>query len=375
MFWHPLSLPFPGDRCFRGTLWFVGCVLLALTLAGIAPAQAQPYSYATHALQLIDLGAGVNPVAINDVGQVVGQGATSEAFFWENGTLTPLGTLGGSESFANDLNDSGIVVGWSLDQNEKKKAFRWTSANGLQNIGASSALESVAEAINSEGTIVGWRTNGPVTKSAMWGADSDEAVTLFTIDPRSHRAVAINDHGVIVGVGLASDDDPIAGFFWDGQGSGAEYSGGFSSSYLPMAGINILNVTAGQIGDTAIYYPISQQPHIMPPVMELDVISESLGLNDTGQIVGESDDKGFLYDIGTNVTFDLNAFPRLTPGFGQILRLNDINNDGTFVGVALVDGVEHGFVGNLVSVPEPSGLALLAIGLAACAIVRRRPSR
>jgi hypothetical protein len=96
-------------------------------------------------------------------------------------------------------------------------------------------------------------------------------------------------------------------------------------------------------------------------------------------IVGESGAKGIVYDIADDALLDLNLFPRFTLGFGQVLRLHDINNDGTFVGVALVDGVEHGFVGTLV-VPEPSSVALLAAGFAALlfsvtnpkAIYRRR---
>jgi hypothetical protein len=95
-----------------------------------------------------------------------------------------------------------------------------------------------------------------------------------------------------------------------------------------------------------------------------DASSIALGLNDTGLIVGESGAKGFLYDLSVLTMLDLNLFPRQTLGFGQVLRLNDINNDGTFVGVALVDGVEHGIVGQLVPVPEPSSVVLLVIALA-----------
>jgi probable HAF family extracellular repeat protein len=58
--------------------------------------------------------------AINNSGDVVGSSGTMpgddppiHAFLYDNGTMTDLGTLGGSYSFANAVNDSGEVVGYS----------------------------------------------------------------------------------------------------------------------------------------------------------------------------------------------------------------------------------------------------------------------
>lgn len=83
---------------------------------------------------------------INNRGQVVGYSHTDEynetttqylrhAFFWDGTTMHDLGTLGGKESMAYDVNDDGIVVGVANNSTSGKwHAFRWDAANGMQDL-------------------------------------------------------------------------------------------------------------------------------------------------------------------------------------------------------------------------------------------------
>jgi probable HAF family extracellular repeat protein len=48
-------------------------------------------------------------------GQVVGYAASASpayhALVWQNGTMTDVGTLGGSDSYTHGINDAGQIVG------------------------------------------------------------------------------------------------------------------------------------------------------------------------------------------------------------------------------------------------------------------------
>ena len=73
-------------------------------------------------------------VVINDVGQVAGSWG-GEGFFWSNGSLQTLGSLGGGSTKVVDVNDAGMVVGTSLTASGEQHVFLWTQQGGIVDLG------------------------------------------------------------------------------------------------------------------------------------------------------------------------------------------------------------------------------------------------
>ncbi len=73
-------------------------------------------------------------------------------------SVTDLGTLGGNESDAKDINDAGQIVGYAKDAAGRDRAFLWQSG-AMTDLGTLSGTESWALAINNLGQVVGEATN------------------------------------------------------------------------------------------------------------------------------------------------------------------------------------------------------------------------
>jgi probable HAF family extracellular repeat protein len=126
-----------------------------------------------------------------------------EAALWEaDGSVMPLGGLwelysGLSESFA--LNDSTVVVGTSTDDSLAFRAFRWTKATGMVDIGTLGGPGAIAEGINNQGLIVGISSTADLDVRGFL-YDEVQLIDLGAFWPGGiSAAVDINESGQIVG--------------------------------------------------------------------------------------------------------------------------------------------------------------------------------
>ncbi len=145
--------------------------------------------------------------ALNDRGQVAGwvwhdsAGVRQRrAAVWEDGVVTELGTLGGTDSWANAISNTGWVVGGSyINSFRDMNAFRWRGGQ-MEDLGPSGQMSS--------GRPEGWQAT-LVNDPGQVGAKSndvpfswDHGVTQF-INCRcgSYYPMDMNVHGTIVGWG------------------------------------------------------------------------------------------------------------------------------------------------------------------------------
>ncbi len=172
-------------------------------LGGIAGTQAETVA---HAISGNGLAAGSSNPADAD---------EQRAVLWREGKLVRLGTLGGLESAAYGVNDSGQVVGDSLTVEGLKHAFLWRECV-MTDLGTLGGLTSSARAINNAEQIVGTAETAEILEHAfLW---SDGAMTdLGTLGGPTSIAHDINELGQVVGSSYGPAGGRLAFVWQDGE--------------------------------------------------------------------------------------------------------------------------------------------------------------
>lgn len=153
------------------------------------------------------LGANTPGLAINDAGQVVGEGKNEDtgalnAFLFSNGGYTDLGTLPGqATSTANAINDLGQVVGTSYNSNtafnNDSHAFLYsqgqmTDLNVFLPVGSGWVLQSATD-INDHGQVIGYGTfNGLPNQTFLLNLDILPMLTLTEATTTDSHSVTVN---------------------------------------------------------------------------------------------------------------------------------------------------------------------------------------
>ena len=251
------------------------------------------------------------------------------AFVYHGGSaFTVLGTLGGRDSHGRDIDDAGVVYGYSTtpDISGEWQAFVYKDGQ-LENIGAKMGTRSsLGNAINSVGQFSGHYSVSNGGGGVFIYDTRDGTFSLFPVTGGDGR---LNDLGQVVG-GLSGNDD------------------GTGRAFL-LAGGEVKNL--GTLLPSHGY-------------------SRAMSLNNAGQIVGISsaswftreDERAFLYE--GNLMRDLNAL--IPAGSGWVLKeATDINGSGQIVGRGTLNGEERGFLLTPTAPPvlltEPDSAAALAL--------------
>jgi uncharacterized membrane protein len=141
------------------------------------------------------------------------------ALWTERDGLTDLGTIG-RQTWADDVNDRGVVVGWTERDTDAREryAFRWTRDDGLRtlpNLPGGSHEGGNAFDVTNKGLIVGYSYGASGQEAVRWVDGNVQGLGDFPGGWFESAATAANERGQIVGVGhLAGDGADLNG---DGQ--------------------------------------------------------------------------------------------------------------------------------------------------------------
>lgn len=346
------------------TLTALPSAALALLLAaGSAHAGDTSYTYS----QIGTLGGPSSAAfGLNDLGQVVGWAnipactvnghACRHAFLWDAGVLTDLGVLpGDEESVARAINNSGVIVGTS-EQNVifgsgvyHAAVFGGPAPLPLPDLGLG---QSWVQDVNEAGQMVGFSGDPVVNRdrAVLWQG----GVISNIGDTESHsynRAQGLSDSGAVVGFAwnLFQPNDSIA---YDG---GWKTIGGIDGPFQNSEAndINSAGVVAGfqafPSGNwhAALWVPGAPGATDLGTLPGLEV-SELFDINDAGWAVGRAYDdvdpnnsRAILYN-GVELV-DLNDL--LPAGVNALLiEAQEINENGDIAGSAVVNGELRGFL-------------------------------
>jgi probable HAF family extracellular repeat protein len=208
--------------------------------------------------------------------------SVTRAFRWSGGTMSDLGTLGGTNARAELVSaDGGVVVGYSqVTGNTLAQSFRWTTGSGMVNMNtrtdAFAASSSYPMAMNSTGTVVvGGLGDGrfrsltapgsggpsesasPTSAAFRWTPTAgmqtvEEWLTAagVTVAPtfRTGVATGVSEDGAVV-VGQTSDNQPFiargSGLVTLAQLQEAMATAGSTLNFGADAGWTILNGAHG----------------------------------------------------------------------------------------------------------------------------------
>lgn len=285
--------------------------------------------------------------AANTAGQVVGHATVSvgfgeydHAFLWQDGVMTDLGTLGGDRSRAWAINGAGQIVGWAQDAGGGYHAFVWEAGPppGMMRLPGipGGYPDSDARDINEAGVAVGhaWDASFPnsIRRPVVWESGALEPRNLdLPSGATGATAFAINNENEIVG-----------------------------NSWGP-GGVT-----------HAVQWAWNGEATVLPPTRS-HTYNNAYGINDAGQVVGESFSGGHLAanrhaprDVEPNVgssggpvlwehgiAFELDDIVAPAPGT-SLYTVADINESGQ---IAATGNASGGFRALRLD-PIPNGLGL-----------------
>ena len=258
---------------------------------------------------------------IPDSNSFFGYGFQSRAFYWKNGVMQDLGTLGtGSDAMAGLINERGQVAGWSYLNSVPTAAcpstqanlslttgsFVWDKKNGMRDIGGLGGTCTLASDLNNQGQIVGVSSLAGDTTihPFVWNAATGVTDLLDPSDSRGGIATGENARGDVAG--WVCDSVTCYAMLW--EKSGGHWQKTKLSTISQLAFAISINSSEQVVGN--MFLPTAEDAFLSEdggPIVDLNTLIlpgsglqmfEGHQINDRGEIaIGALDANGNNHSV------------------------------------------------------------------------------
>lgn len=322
--------------------------------------------------------------------------ATTHTFSQTIFDVVDLGALAGSDSQAWSINNGREVTGLSVTDRGSVDAILYRPGVGLLDLGTLGGIRAVGRGINNSGYVVGFSTvnvNPDPPTHAFFSAPGTSLVNLGTLGGKNSYGFGINDNGQVVGMSNTASGDTHAFLYtaWSGMvdlnvflppnvsytltsAAGTNDADQITGSadirtprvtkpfvYTPDKGVLIIDTPGlfadgtginnyGEVSGFVVTSSGDARAFLYSPESNLTLLGvlhgapESIarGLNNAGQVVGDSGGRAFLYTRSEGI-IDLNT--RIPNVAGWTLAVATAINDlGDITGFGQHNGQEHAFM-------------------------------
>lgn len=282
--------------------------------------------------------------------------------------LVDIGTLGGSWSYPNLINNTGMVVGGAaLPGDANSTTFAWSEATGIVALPPIGVGGIQAGFLTDAGLVGGQYTTGsldangyPATQAFLWSAAAGYRFP-GTLGGSYSSVQFVNSAGTVVGDSTLAGDAITRTFVWTAAGGMTDigsFSGGWTHAEAINASGQIIGESATADGNWQPF--IWDAAHGMQPIVTgLDAAQPFL-LSDSGVVWGN----GYPSSGGTHQiyswsaasgarTFDMSSFLTGPFAWAAQFQFRGLTPSGkAIVGAFVLMGGDYGFVIDPVAGPQ-----------------------